>query len=264
MKIAIVGAGKGGMTILNTLNNIMDIEISCIVDKNVDAPGVARAKELGISYFTDIGAIPSADVDIIIEVTGSKRVAEILRDKYGNECRIMNSETARLLTILVEKAEETLVALNEQVRAINEADKRIASEIKQIMDGISDMDDVSNVLSNAAQTSMNHINETDQIVTYVNKIANQTKILGINASIEAARAGEAGKGFAVVAREVSKLAEDSEHFAREINRILLKLSEEMNSVVKQIERLTKLSVHQVEASGKVEKAMEELRMIISG
>jgi methyl-accepting chemotaxis protein len=68
----------------------------------------------------------------------------------------------------------------------------------------------------------------------------------------------------VVAREVSKLAEDSEHFAREINRILLKLSEEMNSVVKQIERLTKLSVHQVEASGKVEKAMEELRMIISG
>ena len=173
-------------------------------------------------------------------------------------------ETARLLTILVEKAEETLVALNEQVRAINEADKRIASEIKQIMDGISDMDDVSNVLSNAAQTSMNHINETDQIVTYVNKIANQTKILGINASIEAARAGEAGKGFAVVAREVSKLAEDSEHFAREINRILLKLSEEMNSVVKQIERLTKLSVHQVEASGKVEKAMEELRKIISG
>ena len=34
MKIAIVGAGKSGMTILNTLNNIMDIEISCIVDKN--------------------------------------------------------------------------------------------------------------------------------------------------------------------------------------------------------------------------------------
>lgn len=263
MKIGIVGAGKGGMAILDTLSNIKDIEVNCIVDRNADAPGVVRAKELGIRYISDLDKIPARDIDIIIEVTGSKSVADILRDRYGSECRIMDSEAARLLTILVEKAEETLTALNGQVRAINEADKRIAMEIKQIVDGISNMDDVSNVLSNATQASMNYIKETDQIVTYVNKIASQTKILGINASIESARAGETGKGFAVVAKEVSKLAEDSESFAGEINRILAKLSDEMKSVVSQIERLTELSEQQVGASGKVEDALEELKRIIN-
>jgi methyl-accepting chemotaxis protein len=139
----------------------------------------------------------------------------------------------------------------------------LAETIKQIVDGINDMDDVSNVLSRATQASMSYIKETDQIVTYVNKIANQTKILGINASIESARAGEAGKGFAVVAKEVSKLAEDSENFAGEINRILGKISEEMKSVLGQIERLTQLSEHQVNASGRVQEALEELKRIIN-
>src|SRR6185369_8735049 len=39
------------------------------------------------------------------------------------------------------------------------------------------------------------------------RIAEQTKLISLNASIEAARAGEHGRAFAVVADEVKKLAE---------------------------------------------------------
>lgn len=59
-----------------------------------------------------------------------------------------------------------------------------------------------------------------EITTAVNNLAQQSKMLALNASIEAAKAGEAGKGFAVVAEEVKNLAEQSQQFTTQVHRIL--------------------------------------------
>ena len=48
------------------------------------------------------------------------------------------------------------------------------------------------------------------------RIADQTKLLSLNARIEAARAGQHGTTFAVVAEQVRELAQDA---AREADRV---------------------------------------------
>ena len=47
------------------------------------------------------------------------------------------------------------------------------------------------------------------VVTAINKVAEQTNVLSLNASIEAEKAGEYGQGFSVVAREIRRLSDQT-------------------------------------------------------
>lgn len=69
------------------------------------------------------------------------------------------------------------------------------------------------------------------LVDLVKTIADQTKLLALNASIEAARAGEAGKGFAVVAQEVRNLADQSSHATEEITYTVTNMGQITNTAV---------------------------------
>ncbi|RPI99315.1 MAG: HAMP domain-containing protein [Chloroflexi bacterium] len=70
-----------------------------------------------------------------------------------------------------------------------------------------------------------------EIIGTVNDIADQSKMLALNASIEAARAGREGKGFAVVAMEVRQLAEQSRTATARVRDILNEIQQATNTAV---------------------------------
>lgn len=250
MNIGIVGAGKGGTAILQTLSGLNDVTVSFVMDAYSTAPGISLAKQMGIPTYASIDELPKRGIDAIIEATGRVEVAEALKDKFDHTLHIIDSGGARLIMTLADK----LGSHGEIVSTSNIVKQHIMA-IDQATESIHL---VSQGLLNAAKQSSEYIVESDKIIKSVNKIASQTKILGINATIEASRAGEQGRGFAVVAEEVQKLAGNSESFATEINKLLEQLSAELKSIISQVDVLKQHTQSQVSASEKATGAVDDL------
>lgn len=80
--------------------------------------------------------------------------------------------------------------------------------------------------------------KTEEVVKYINSIAKNTKLLGLNASIEAARAGEVGRGFSVVASEIQKMAVNSAGSATEIQEMMRDMQKMLGDMVTKLDKFS--------------------------
>jgi methyl-accepting chemotaxis protein len=105
------------------------------------------------------------------------------------------------------------------------------------------------------------------IVETIKAIADQTKLLALNAKIEAARAGDQGKGFAVVAGEVSDLSERTARATKEISEMIKTIQDETSGAVTSMEDGVKevsMGTQKATESGKaLENILEQINSVTS-
>ena len=102
IKVAIIGAGRGGTALLDLLHQIPSIEIVGVTDRDPHAPGIQRAKSLHIPT-TDRteGLLTNHGVNLIMDVTGDPAMARLIQAHKRPESEVLSGSASRVLWELV-------------------------------------------------------------------------------------------------------------------------------------------------------------------
>jgi len=186
--------------------------------------------------------------DVNRAIQSIAQVVKIL-SQTTNQVAVTSSETSLAISQISDGAQTQMSAIdsvvnqvsmtassNHEISVNTENASTMAKEsVKIALSGKEKMRMMVNIVNNIAENSakINKITET------IEKIANKTNLLSLNAAIEAARAGEHGKGFAVVADEVGKLASSAADSTQEISMLIHEATEEAYKAVESVNLISK-------------------------
>ena len=166
----------------------------------------------------------------IIEMTAAEKQIGESANSLMHESTTASSLVAELDISIKQVGENAL-----QSAGISQTVKKDAEDGRQAVEatitGIGEIRRSSRSTVEAIENLSLRAADIGKILSVIDEVAEQTKLLALNASIIAAQAGEHGKGFAVVADEIKELARRTSRSTQEISGITKGVQEETQRVV---------------------------------
>lgn len=189
----------------------------------------ASARELEASAAQQAASVTQVSVASRQISTGSHELAKTMSGVVA-----VASQTAAL----AQEGQTGLQGMEATMRRLMEATGFIASKLETISE---------------------KTNNIGSVVTTINRVADQTNLLSLNAAIEAEKAGEYGLGFSVVAREIRRLADQSAIATLDIEKMVKEMQSAVSSGVMEVDKF----VQQVRHGGdSITEISSQLALII--
>lgn len=183
---------------------------------------------------------------------------------------------------------EQLASTNE-VSATSQQIAATSRELVKVMDQVELMAQSTAIAAGASQNDLNRMervmrqlsnattsiatklgvmnekaNNINSVVTTINKVADQTNLLSLNAAIEAEKAGEYGAGFAVVAREIRRLADQTAVATLEIAQMIKEMQSAVSTGVMEMDKFNKSVVDSVADVSKISDQVAQVIQQVQG
>lgn len=233
------------------------------------ATGNAASVSLISSGISEVTASMEELARAVDEVSASIVEMASTEKEIGKNVSLISAEamlTARQVSDLdfsIKRVEEGVVeatAISADVENDAVAGKR---SVDETIEGINAILTASGSTAAAIENLSRRAGDIGSIIKVIDDIADQTKLLALNASIIAAQAGEHGKGFAVVAREIKELARRTTISTGEIGEIIKGVQDDIAIAAEAVHE-TEGRVHagvslSLEAGSALDKIVEGVR-----
>ncbi len=235
------------------------------------------------------------DITLIVEAFASAARVSLARVRKNERALKNLSSATQAIAYLSPRLRELFGSLESAEQAVLEDASAIGGTLKDVEAAVAQTADCANVIGVGAEVARTvasgSVTELEEIRVVMQEIqrhvasiaeqivalstqtlqigeilasssdlAEQSKLLALNASIEAAKAGEQGAGFAVVAAEIRSLSEQSKRATAQIRGILTQIHKAARLAVDVTERG---SARADAGAAVVERAHQGVREVVS-
>ncbi|MCE5285371.1 MAG: PocR ligand-binding domain-containing protein [Pelosinus sp.] len=148
--------------------------------------------------------------------------------------------------------------LKASVETLNDSLHQISATMQELAASATNVSDNQVKLNSEIKNVDEVTSQINEVMDLIKEIADETRLLGLNAAIEAARAGEAGLGFGVVAQEIRNLSSDSKQTVSKIKEFTNRIRQYVNATVTMGGETLSTVEQQAAAIEEVTASVEEL------
>lgn len=192
-----------------------------------------------VNYLRDlVSQIQQSGIQVtssITELAATNKQQEVT----ANEHAATTSEIAASTTEIAATGAHLLATM----KKVNSLTKNAAFAAEEGQEGLKGIDKTMVKMEDATKsivTKLQILNDKASniagVVKTINKVADQTNLLSLNAAIEAEKAGEYGSGFAVVATEIRRLADQTAVATFDIAQMVKEVQSAISAAVMGIDK----------------------------